>query len=608
MKKEGINIFVTFGLYSLIALGFLVALIQIINIQFIATPPDSTHFGSKTIYQDIEGIRGGILATDGRYLAVSTPMYNLHMDCVLPNDTLFDNNIDELSELLSKKFKNKSKESYKSEIISARENNGRYYKIGNRLVSHHEMLEIKEYPIFNKGRNKGGLVIEQEDRRLYPYESLGRRTLGYVLNNDNSTKVGIELSCDNVLKGSAGQRPMRRTDKNEWIIDIDQPEIPAVNGLDVVTTIDVDIQDIADRALRNRLSESDEIEGGTVVVMEVATGAIRAMVNLQKHDGGFYERDNYAISRRGEPGSVFKLATLITLLEDKHITLDTEMKSQPIWNYKDRVLTDNYLRDYDRISVQRGFEISSNNVFRILSAKYYEDDPESFIGKLTDLKIGYNFDFDMVGMVPAHIKSPLDENWSAIDLPQIAMGYTVELTPLHTLSFYNAVANNGKMMKPHIIEKHMDRSKVVKEFKPEVIGVICSEESIKSAHKALRGVVENGTGRYIFKDCPVNVSGKTGTAQIVDPKTNQYVDANGYRQHQASFVGFYPSEAPKYSTIVVIYSKKTKKNYYGATWAGPVFRDIAENIYASSPEWNEEWDEKLDLKKVNKEYLANESR
>ena len=608
MKKGQINIVATAILFGVIAFFFFVAFARIIHLQFIAPAPDSTHFGSKTVYQTVDGIRGGILATDGRYLAVSTPMYKIYMDCIIANDTLFYNNIDELSQSLSKMFKDKSGNDYKEEIIHQRENNGRYYRVGNRLVSHDEMLEIKSFPIFNKGQNTGGIIVEQKDRRLYPYESLGRRTLGYVLNNDNSTKVGIELSCDNVLKGSAGQRPMRRTEKNEWIIDTDQPEIPATNGLDVVTTIDVDIQDIADRALRTRLAESEEIEGGTVVVMEVATGAIRAMVNLQKHNGDFSERDNYAISRRGEPGSVFKLATLITLLEDKHITLNTEMKSQPLWNYKGRQMKDDYLRDYKTISVQRGFEISSNNVFRILATKYYEDDPESFIGKLTDLKIGYNFDFDMVGMVPAHIKSPLNKSWSPVDLPQIAMGYTVELTPLHTLSFYNAVANNGKMMKPYIIEKHLDRSQVVKEFKPEVIGVICSKESIKSAHKALRGVVENGTGRYIFKDCPVNVSGKTGTAQIVDPKTNSYIDANGYRQHQASFVGFYPSESPKYSTIVVIYSKKTKKNYYGATWAGPVFRDIAENIYASSPTWNEGLEKKNSLDKVKKEYLANENR
>jgi cell division protein FtsI (penicillin-binding protein 3) len=592
-RKNNLKVSITkLGIvYIVVAILGLVVIGRIIDLQFIHKP-DKNRFGNNFRYDVIDGKRGDILARDGRFLAVSTPQYEIDMDCTVSDKDTFDRDVGKLAADLSTIFNDKTPRYFESEMVNAREKDRKHIRIGDRLVSHQELQQIQNFPIFNQGRFKGGLKVDKKERRLYPYTTLGRRVLGYSLDNAEKTKVGLEMCYDYVLKGKSGKRPMMRTENHQWIRDFTQPEIPPEDGLDVLTTIDVDIQDIADRALREQLAKSDQLQGGCVIVMETATGAIRAMVNLQKYEGDFSERINFAINRKGEPGSVFKLATLISLIEQKGLKLDQTIKAQPHWIYGGHDFEDHYLNSYSTISVLRGFEISSNNVFRILATTNYEKDPEDFIGKLNDLKINYNFDFDLAGMEKAYIKSPEDPTWSPVDLPQIAMGYTVELTPLHTLNFYNAVANGGKMMKPYLVSAFLKDGHPVKEFKPETISVICQKSTIDTVKRALRGVVTDGTGRFTFKGCKVHVSGKTGTAQIVDPETGEYVDRNGYRQHQATFVGFFPSEAPKYSMIVVVYSEKTRSNFYGASWGGPVFRRVAEQIYASSPEWQKAYYEK----------------
>lgn len=568
-----------------IAMG-IVVIGRIIDLQFIHKP-DTNKFGNNFRYDVVDAKRGDILARDGRFLAVSTPFYQIDMDPTVCVQDTFQRYIAPLSADLSQLFGDRTPQEYRSYIDSARTADKKHIKLGGRVVSHQELQQIQSFPIFNQGRFKGGLKVEKKEKRIYPYNTLGRRVLGYSLDNAEKTKVGLEMCYDYVLTGKPGKRPMMRTEHNEWIPNLEQPETPPEDGLDVQTTIDVDIQDIADRALREQLAKSDELQGGCVVVMETATGAIRAMVNLQKYNGDYSERINYAINRKGEPGSVFKLATLIALIELKGIKLDNEIKAQPHWNYGGHDFEDHYLNAYNMISVIRGFEISSNNVFRILATTNFGNNPQEYLNKLNDEKINYNFDFDLAGMEKANLKSVNDPSWSPVDLPQIAMGYTVELTPLHTLNFYNAVANGGKMMKPYLVSAFLKDGKVVKEFKPETISVICQKSTIDTVKRALRGVVLYGTGRTVFNGCKVHVSGKTGTAQIVDPETGQYVDRNGMKQHQATFVGFFPSENPKYTMICICYSEKTAGNFYGATWGGPVFREVAEKIYASSPEWEE---------------------
>ena len=434
------------------------------------------------------------------------------------------------------------------------------------------------------------------DHRTYPYGRLGFRTLGYIKDQSEMPVIGIEGSCDSILRGTDGLQPMRLTEGNNWIVDTDRETILPVDGLDVQITLDIDMQDIAQNALMDILGKTSEVHAGTVVVMEVATGEVKAMVNLEKNGkGGFDETYNYAIGRKGEPGSVFKGATLTTLLEDKKISLETEVPATVSWNYGGGApFIDHYLDRYTTISVKRAYEISSNNVFRMLAARNYDKNPKEFLDKLThERRITLDFPFELKGMAKANLKDPEIKTgrtaWNMKDLPQIAMGYTVEITPLHTLNFYNAIANEGVMMRPHLVRNYQKEGRIIQEFKPERLGTVCSKETAHEVWKAMRGVVESqgGTGYRIFEGCPVSVAGKTGTARIVFPGSGRYEDKSGRKMHQATFVGFFPYESPKYSMIVVVYSEPTFGNFYGATWCGPVFRQVAEKIYASAIDWQQ---------------------
>ena len=592
IRKVGI-FYLGFVLLALLAIG------QIVNLQFIHKPGRS--YTAKTVREDVlPCTRGSILADDGRYLAFSIPEYRMGMDCVQPDSSVFAQGIDSLAICLANFYKDKKAAQYKKEIVDRRKEGlgggRRYMFLNRRLLTYQEMKLVSSFPILREGRARGGRDEVKVDHRTYPYGRLGFRTLGYIKDQSEIPTIGIEGSCDTILRGTDGLRPMRLTEGRNWIVDTDKETIQPIDGLDVQLTLDIDMQDMAQNALISVLSKTNEVHAGTVVVMEVATGEIKAMVNLEKDGkGGFDETYNYAIGRKGEPGSVFKGATLTTLLEDKKVTLDTEIKAVVTWNYGGgQPFVDHYLDRYSTISVKRGYEISSNNVFRMLAVRYYGDKPKEFLDKLTnERRITKDFPFELKGMASANVKDP-DQNtgraaWNMKDLPQIAMGYTVEITPLHTLNFYNAIANEGVMMRPHLVRNYQKEGTIIQEFKPETLGTVCSPETAHEVWKAMRGVVESegGTGYRVFKGCPVGVAGKTGTARIVFPHNGKYQDAAGHKMHQATFVGFFPSDAPKYSMIAVVYSEPTFGNFYGATWCGPVFRQVAEQIYASSIDWQE---------------------
>ena len=585
--------------YLLFVLLAIVAIAQIINLQFIHKPGRS--YSTKTLREDVlPCTRGSILADDGRYLAFSIPEYRMGMDCVQPDSTVFANGIDSLAICLADFYKDKKAAQYKKEIVERRKEGlsggRRYMFLNRRLLTYQEMKLVSSFPILREGRARGGRDEVKVDHRTYPYGRLGFRTLGYIKDQSEIPTIGIEGSCDTILRGTDGLQPMRLTEGRNWIVDTDRETIQPVDGIDVQLTLDIDMQDMAQNALISVLSKTTEVHAGTVVVMEVATGEVKAMVNLEKDGkGGFDETYNYAIGRKGEPGSVFKCATLTTLLEDKKVTLDTEIPAIVTWNYGGgKPFVDHYLDRYSTISVKRGFEISSNNVFRILAARNYDKNPKEFLDKLTnERRITYDFPFELNGMARAHLKKVDTKNqkfgWNPKDLPQIAMGYTVEITPLHTLNYYNAIANEGVMMRPHLVRNYQKDGVIVREFKPETLGTVCSKETAHELWKAMRGVVtsEGGTGYRPFKDCPVAVAGKTGTARIVFPNTGRYEDKAGHKMHQGTFVGFFPFEAPKYSMIVVVYSEPTFANFYGGTWSAPVFREVAEQIYASAIDWQD---------------------
>lgn len=577
ISKIGI-IYFFMVLFGLIVIG------RMVHLQFFADlSVSSEEISFRT--EDIEAVRGSILANDGRSLASSVPYYQMRMDCVFPEDTLFNNNIDSLSQALAVFFMDKSADQYKSELVTARKKGNRYKTIGNRLVDYSEMMEVRRFPILRERGNKGGFISEQRNKRNNPYGRLAYRTIGFI--NTNGVGVGIEGTYDYYLKGIPGKQTVQRLLGGEWMPVNEEETVMPQDGMDVRTTIDIDIQEAAENALRNQLSLSDVFEGATAIVMEVETGAIRAITNMKKMPNGeFDESFNYAIGQATEPGSTFKLVTLVALIEDGYVNLETPVDAgNGKWKYSTKEFSDVTRGGYGLIDVRKAFEKSSNVAFAKLAVEYYSNNEKKYVDRIHNMKVGEKFNLDIMGEGRSVIHSPGDAMWSKLTLPMMAMGYASLLTPLHTLAFYNAIANGGKMMKPYFVESLQRHGEVEKIFDPqEISGSICSQSTIKLVHEALRGVVEHGTGKSI-DDPRYKISGKTGTAQIAFD--GRYIDSQGYRKHQASFAGFFPSDNPKYSAIVVLYTNKTRANFYGGSWAAPVFKQITNRIFVNNPQWGE---------------------
>lgn len=602
-----------------IHLGFVAAsivlIIQIINLQLFWKPDPKIEkyilprHKKEITYPE----RGSILAHDGRLLAVSIPMYQIYMDCTVQKNSFANDRKNgkekeqkwldkakKLSEGLAIQFKDKTAKEYYDFIASGRLNGKTYVKIGVP-VNHDELTELKKLPLFNEDSYRGGLIVKRLDRRKYPYETLARNTIGHVLSNDtpDARRVGIEEAYNYILHGTEGVEWLKMIERKGWIRDYDSTKTEVVDGKDIRTTIDIDIQDIADKALRENILKNDIIEGGCAIVMDVSTGGIRAMVNLQRDDEGIpRERFSYATKQLGDPGSVFKVTTLMTLLEETDVTLQTKVPTfNGRWTYRGTEFKDPYLKDKGpEISVVDGFKISSNHVFRYLACKYFDDNPKKFIDKLYEYKLGESFDFGRFDVAKPVIPKPDDPSrWSGTALPSIAIGYSVTITPLHTLMLYNSIANKGKMMKPYIVESFEKDGKVTDRFKPVILnGAVCKTSTADSLVAALLKVTSEGTGRGLAR-AKCKVAGKTGTARIpftVDnggKKVVAYIDKDGNRRHQATFVGFFPAEKPKYTAIIVMYSKLSKQNLYGAECI-PAFREIVNEIYATDSSWAEEFE------------------
>lgn len=571
--------------YLLFLLAGLAAIGKVVYIQFFSDTIVTADDMYKT--EKIEATRGSILSKDGRPLATSIPYFEIRMDCSTVNDTIFDKGVDGLSKELSGLFGNKSSSDYRKELLDARKKGNKYKLLGNRTVDFIEMEQVKGFPIFSAGRYKGGLIIVQKNKRTNPYGKLAYRTIGYV--NEVGGGVGIENSFNYYLKGKDGEQKIHRLPGNEWIPVSGEDAIPAVDGYDVQTTLDIDIQEAAETALRYQLSLNDVFEGGTAIVMEVKTGAVRAIANMKKMKNGEYDESyNYAIGFATEPGSTMKLASLLCLLEDGYVTLDTPIDGgDGRWYYNNILFSDTKKGGYGMLDVKTAFEKSSNVCFSKLVVDHYKGREEDFVARWHNMKINEKFNLEIEGEGRGLIYSPEDKGfWESTTLPMMGIGYSVALTPLHTLTFYNAVANDGKMMKPYFVENYQRNGVIETSFEPqELSGSICSKGTIIEAKKALRGVVEHGTAKNC-NDPRYSISGKTGTAQIADGKSG-YIDKDGYKRHQASFAGFFPSEKPKYSCIVVMYTGKTRGNFYGGSWASPVFKMIADKIYSNNPDWNE---------------------
>lgn len=537
----------------------------------------------KYVYKtsEITANRGDILARDGRLLASSVPYYTIYMDTRSTgmSQETWNNGIDGLCEGLSRLIGVRSPSGWKSVISEARKRGDRYFLI-KRKVSYETLKQLQELPIFREGQFRGGLITLVENKRILPHRDLAARTIGYINTGAEVIKVGIEGSFDKELAGRNGVAVRQRLAGGDWITVDNINNVDAKDGNDIVTTLDVDFQDVASTALKNQLRKHNA-HHGCAVLMEVSTGDILAMANLELgNDGNYYESYNYAIGESTEPGSTFKLPVIMAALEDGVIDtgdiVDTGNGSVKFYN---KVIRDTREGGYGKISVKQVFEVSSNVGTSKLIYEHYKDNPGHFVSRLCEMKLNQKLDIQLKGEGVPLIRQPGDKLWSGLSLPMMSHGYEVQLTPLQILTFYNAVANNGKMVKPRFVTKILRNGRVIKSFNTEIIsGSIASRSTIKKAKSMMEGVVERGTATNL-KNASYKIAGKTGTAQIAKGKY-------GYRQgsavsYQASFVGYFPADDPLYSCIVVV-NAPSNGVYYGNVVAGTVFKEIADKVYATT--------------------------
>jgi len=530
------------------------------------------------IKEKIIPVRGDIYSDDNRLLVSSVPVYTLRMDLMASGltDKVFNKNIDSLAYCLSDLFKDNTKSYYKSKLIKARQNHKRYLLL-KRDVSFAQIKKLKRFPIFRLGKYKGGLIIEQKNYRAKPFGILASRTLGYVLQTGSS--IGLERAYNSYLQGREGVKWKQRLSGGVTMDIKGGTIVEPEEGKDVVTTINIEIQDIAENALLRQL-QYNEADHGCVVVMEVKTGEVKAIANLKRNKNGTYsESYNYAIGESVEPGSTFKLPSLIVAMEDGYISLDDSVQTGHGYiEYYGKKLRDSHAEGYGKITVKQVFEKSSNVGVSKIITKYYSENPSRFVDRLYQMNLNDKLGINFLGEGTPKIIDPDDSLWSGITLPWMSVGYSIQFTPLQILNFYNAVANDGKMIKPKFVKEIKYRGEVIKKFKTEIINPsICSKQTLKSAQEMLVGVVEEGTAKNI-KNPYYKIAGKTGTAQIANRK-------HGYNQgkrksYRASFVGYFPADNPKYSCIVVVHDPKVN-GYYGSQVAAPVFKEIANNIFVS---------------------------
>ncbi|WP_192821365.1 penicillin-binding protein [Rufibacter sp. LB8] len=521
-------------------------------------------------YQPIYATRGNIYSDDERIMATSLPFYRVAFDPSIPKDEVFNKGIDSLGMMLSRFFGDQSPEYYKRKIKGARAKNRKYVRINGRLINYQDKKLMAKWPIFRAGKNKGGVIFEKIDRRFLPFGSLAKRTIGFI--NEDRKGAGLEFSFNRHLAGKDGEALFERMAGGNKPIN-DGTEVKPMPGFDIQTTIDINLQDVAESALRRVLTINDAAHG-CVILMEVSTGRIKAIANLGKAGPGYYEEDyNYAVGNQGrtEPGSTFKLASMMALLEETDMkltdTVETGYGSERIGG---AVKTDTH--GYGKITLQQVFEKSSNVGVAKLIQKTFESQPQKYVDYLHKFGLHQPLGFQMNGEAIPYIKSPKDRSWSRPSLSTMAIGYELKLSPLQTLAFYNAVANNGVKVQPMIVKSIKRADNVLEQFETKVLNPkICSDETLAQLRAMMEGVVENGTGKNVRSE-DYKVAGKTGTARKV-------INGQYTRKYSTSFVGYFPADKPKYSCIVII-DNPQKGAQYGGDVAAPVFRELADKAYA----------------------------
>ncbi|WP_228237164.1 penicillin-binding protein [Allomuricauda sp. M10] len=577
-------------------------MVKVVDIQVVKADEYKELALSKTEKMfTIEPNRGNLYSEDGSLLAASVSKYEIRFDAKTVTEDNFQNHVAALSDSLGIMFNRPS--SYYRQLFRKARANGNRYTLVARNVDYLDFVRIKQFPLFNLGPYKGGFIETHRVVREYPLGQMAARSIGYERVDENGyyTRVGMDGAFgETYLRGKEGKRLKQKIAKGQWkpvgLDNIVEPQ----DGLDVVSTIDVNIQDIAHHELLAQL-ERYNADHGCVVVMETETGEIKAISNLGRtSDGKYYEKLNYAIGESHEPGSTFKLMSLIAALEDKVVdtstVVDTENGRYRIY---DGVVKDSRQGGYGKISVAKAFEVSSNTAFAKIINENYKEQPEKFVNRLMNMGLHKKLGLPIIGEGDPVLRYPGEKGWSGISLGWMSHGYEVSLTPMQTLAFYNAIANDGEFVKPRLIKEVRDGSKVVKRFDKQVVNSsICSEETVEKVQELMKGVVEKdyGTGHKLYSK-NFSMAGKTGTCQknyvAKDPDKLAYI---------STFSGYFPADNPKYSCIVVIHEPDKSVGYYGADVSGPVFKSMAQKIHAISPMVDEVEDEMIEDVKLDESY------
>jgi cell division protein FtsI (penicillin-binding protein 3) len=575
-------------IYLVAVVIFLMALaivVKITNIQWVEGDSLRKLAKERSIRNFvIPANKGNIYSSDGSLLATSIPNYTIRFDAVAPDSKDFQKNIKPLSDSLAVLF-GKPSSYFRSELTAARTNKNRFLLVA-RDLSYTEYMRIKSFPLFKLGIYKGGIIIEQKTIRKHPIGEIAQRTIGYerITPEGLPDGKGIEWAFRNYLNGKDGKVLKQKIAKGQWKPIRDVNEVEPQDGYDVISTIDVFIQDIAHHALLEQL-EKYKADHGCVVVMETKTGHIKAISNLGRAtEGAYSETTNYAIAESHEPGSTYKLADLMTLLEDKKVDTSAVYNTNGgVVTYFGNRVVDSHEGGYGIISLAKGFEKSSNTVMVQAVYNNYKNNPSQFVNHLNAYGLNSRLGLPFKGEGKPYIPQPSDKAWSNISLPWMAFGYGVSITPLQTLTYYNSVANNGVMVKPQFVSEIKEWDRTVIKFNKKVINPkVCSQETILKLKAVLENVVKRGTASKLYsKD--FSMAGKTGTAQA-----NYGTNGGADKHYISSFVGYFPADVPKYSCIVIVHDPDTSNNnYYGADVAGPVFKRIAQKIFTDSPTRNE---------------------
>ena len=551
-----------------IAVLFKAAHIQAVEGERLRQMSDDMHTRTTTLPAE----RGNIYTEEGQLLCSTIPQFDVRIDFTVIKPETFKEKVDSLAMCMSELFGDASKEKYKQQLITAYQQKKRYYLLKKNLPNY-QYQAVRSFPIFNKGKRRGGFIEEPKMKRINPYGMLAYRTIG--LWRENSQAIGMEATYDSVLNGENGTRIETKMTGGVWV-PVDGAEVEPQDGKDLVTTLDIGIQEVAEHAMMSVLQQYECLYG-TCIVMEVETGKIRALVNLGRQKNGSYWEDfNYAMIPT-EPGSTFKLMTLIALLNDGYINVEDKINANGgTMRFGNRTMRDSHL-GLGVMTIRDAFAHSSNVAMAKLAYDHYYKDPDAYVNQLKKLHLHERTGIDIAGERRPLVKTTKNQSWSATTLPWMAHGYEILISPLHTCMVYNAVANGGKMMRPYLISAVREYGKNVKTFQPQVIEEAIGDSSMVAQLQACtREVAITGTARHIQGPF-YNISGKTGTAQVAD-KGIKYSD----RVYQGSFVGYFPSEKPKYTVAVVIRTKPHSGAYYGGTIAAPVFRMVADKIFANS--------------------------